>query len=277
MTDYGHELLFGSFITPTAGAPDRVVSLARLSEQAGLDLVTVQDHPYNPGLLDAWTLLSYVAGATSRINLAPNVINLPLRQPVVLARSAASLDLLSGGRIELGLGAGAFWDAIEANGGWRLTPGQAVRALEEAISTIRQVWAVGERGGVRVSGDHYRVAGAKRGPAPAHDIGIWVGGYKPRMLDLIGRVADGWLPSLPYLQGGAARLADLNAMIDEGAAAAGRDPRSVRRLLNITGKFARSGAGPLVGPASQWAEELAGLALDFGISGFIMMGDDPAA
>jgi alkanesulfonate monooxygenase SsuD/methylene tetrahydromethanopterin reductase-like flavin-dependent oxidoreductase (luciferase family) len=277
MTDYGHELLFGSFITPTAAAPDRVRSLARLSEQAGLDLVTVQDHPYNPGLLDAWTLLSYIAAATSVIRLAPNVINLPLRQPAVVARSAASLDLLSGGRIELGLGAGAFWDAIEANGGRRLKPGQAVGALDEAIRIIRQVWAAGERGGVRVSGDHYRVAGAKRGPAPAHDIGIWVGGYKPRMLDLIGRVADGWLPSLPYLEGGVARLPDLNAMIDEGAVAAGRDPRSVRRLLNITGEFTRSGSGLLAGPPSQWAEELAGLALDFGISGFIMTGDDPAA
>jgi alkanesulfonate monooxygenase SsuD/methylene tetrahydromethanopterin reductase-like flavin-dependent oxidoreductase (luciferase family) len=183
----------------------------------------------------------------------------------------------SGGRIELGLGAGAFWEAIEANGGRRLMPGQAVRALEEAISIIRQVWATSDRGGVRVSGDHYRAAGAKRGPAPAHDIGIWVGGYKPRMLDLIGRVADGWLPSLPYLQGGAARLAGLNAIIDEGAARAGRDPRSVRRLLNVTGEFARSGSGLLVGPPGQWAEELAGLALDFGISGFIMTGDDPAA
>ena len=277
MTDYGHELLFGSFIAPTAAAPDRVVSLARLSEQAGLDLVTLQDHPYNPGLLDAWTLLSYLSAATVGIRLAPNVINLPLRQPAVLARSAASLDLLSGGRIELGIGTGAFWDAIEANGGRRLTPGQAVGALEEAISIIRQVWAAGERGGVRVSGEHYRVAGAKRGPAPAHDMGIWIGGYKPRMLDLIGRVADGWLPSLPYLQGGVARLPDLNAMIDEGAAHAGRDPRSVRRLLNIAGEFTRSGSGLLTGPASQWAEELAGLVLDCGISGFIMMGDDPAA
>jgi len=131
MTDYGHDLLFGSFITPGASDPDQVVALAQLSEQAGLDLVTVQDHPYLPAFLDAWTLLSYLAAATTRIRLAPNVINLPLREPAVLARSAASLDLLSGGRVELGLGAGAFWDAIEANGGRRLAPGQAVAALGE--------------------------------------------------------------------------------------------------------------------------------------------------
>jgi len=277
MTDYGHDLLFGSFITPDAAEPDLVVELAQLSEQAGLDLVTVQDHPYLTQFLDAWTLLSYIAAATTRIRLAPNVINLPLRQPAVLARSAASLDLLSGGRVELGLGAGAFWDAIEANGGRRLAPGQAIGALAEAIAIIRQVWDTGQRGGVRLAGEHYHVAGAKRGPAPAHDIGIWVGGYKPRMLNLIAASADGWLPSLSYLPGGIAQLPDLNARIDEAAAAAGRDPRSIRRLLNISGEFAAAGSGLLTGPAGQWAEELAGLALDCGISGFILTGDDPAA
>ncbi len=277
MTDYGHDLLFGSFITPAASDPDQVVALAQLSEQAGLDLVTVQDHPYLPVFLDAWTLLSYLAAATTRIRLTPNVINLPLREPAVLARSAASLDLLSGGRVELGLGAGAFWDAIEANGGRRLAPGHAVAALGEAMEIIRQVWDTSQRGGVRVNGDRYRVAGAKRGPAPAHDIGIWVGGYKPRMLELIGRSADGWLPSLSYLKGGIAQLADFNAVIDEAAAAGGRDPRSVRRLLNISGEFARTGSGLLTGPVAQWVEELAGLAIDCGISGFIMTGDDPAA
>jgi hypothetical protein len=276
MTDYGHDLLFGSFITPAAAEPDQVVELAQLSELAGLDLVTVQDHPYLAQFLDAWTLLSYLAAATTRIRLAPNVINLPLRQPAVLARSAASLDQLSDGRVELGLGAGAFWEAIEANGGSRLAPGQAVEALAEAIAIIRQVWDTSQRGGVRVTGEHYQIAGAKRGPAPAHDIGIWVGGYKRRMLSLIGASADGWLPSLSYLPGGIAQLPDLNARIDEAAAAAGRDPRSVRRLLNISGEFSDNGSGLLNGPVAQWAEELAGLALDCGISGFILMGDDPA-
>jgi alkanesulfonate monooxygenase SsuD/methylene tetrahydromethanopterin reductase-like flavin-dependent oxidoreductase (luciferase family) len=277
MTDYGHELLFGSFLTPTAQRPEQAVALAHLSEQAGLDLATFQDHPYQAGFLDTWTLLSYLAAATTRIRLTANVLNLPLRQPVVLARSAASLDLLSGGRVELGLGAGAFWDAIEAAGGRRLTPGQAVDALEEAIRIIREVWAADQRGGVRVDGEHYRVAGAKRGPAPAHDIGVWIGAYKPRMLRLVGRAADGWLPSLPYLPNGPADLVDLNAQIDEGASAAGRDPRSVRRLLNISGQFTTSGSGLLSGPPSQWVEELAGLALDHGISGFILMGDEPSA
>jgi alkanesulfonate monooxygenase SsuD/methylene tetrahydromethanopterin reductase-like flavin-dependent oxidoreductase (luciferase family)/hemerythrin-like domain-containing protein len=245
VTDYAHDLLFGTFLTPAAGRPGQVVELARRSEQAGLDLVTFQDHPYQPAYLDTWTLMSYVAAATSRIRLAANVLNLPLRQPVVIARSTASLDLLSGGRVELGLGAGAFWDAIEAAGG-------------------------------RLRGDHYEVTGAKRGPAPAHDIGIWIGAYKPRMLELTGRMADGWLPSLSYLPRGQAELPDMNARIDEAATAAGRDPAAVRRLLNISGQFTNSGSGLLAGPPDQWAEELAGMALDHGISGFILASDDIA-
>lgn len=263
MTDYGHDLLFGSFITPTNQAPQRVVELAQASEAAGLDLVTFQDHPYQPAFLDTWTLLSYVAARTERVHLAGNVLNLPLRQPAVLARAAASLDLLSGGRVELGLGAGGFWDPIVAMGGQRLTPGQSVTALGEAIQIIRGIWEPAAPGRLVVDGRHHRVNGAKRGPTPAHDIPIWVGGLKPRMLRLIGEHADGWLPSLPYLQG-AAQIADSNARIDAAAASAGRDPKAIRRLLNLGG-------------ATSSPAELAELALEHGFSTFIATGDDPAA
>ncbi|MFR9780551.1 LLM class flavin-dependent oxidoreductase [Micromonospora sp. MS34] len=277
MSNHGNELHFGGFLTPAAGRPEQVVALAKLCEQAGLDLVTFQDHPYQPGFLDTWTLMSFVAAATSRIRLAGNVLNLPLRQPVVLARSVASLDLLTGGRVELGLGAGAFWEAIEAAGGRRLSPGQAVDALDEAIRVIREVWDTDRRGMVRVAGEHYRVVGAKRGPAPAHPVEVWVGAYKPRMLRLVGRAADGWLPSLAYLPKGPADLPALNALVDEGAEAAGRDPGTVRRLLNVNGTFTRSATGFLEGPPEQWVEELAGLALDHGISTFVLGSDEPRA
>jgi alkanesulfonate monooxygenase SsuD/methylene tetrahydromethanopterin reductase-like flavin-dependent oxidoreductase (luciferase family) len=276
MTDYGHDLLFGSFITPTAQPVHRAADLAVVSERAGLDLATFQDHPYQPRFHDTWTLLSYAAARTERIRLSGNVLNLPLRPPAVLARAAASLDLLSGGRIELGLGAGGFWDAIEAMGSRRLTPGESVAALEEGIAVIRQVWATDQAGPVRVNGDFYRVSGAKRGPAPAHDMKIWVGAYKPRMLRLIGRAADGALPSLGYLPNGPDDLTALNQHIDEGARAAGRDPKAVRRLLNISGEFTSAGRALLRGPAEQWAEDLAGLTLEYGVSAFILAADDPA-
>jgi Luciferase-like monooxygenase/FAD binding domain/Berberine and berberine like len=273
MADYGHTLEFGTFITPQNQRPQDVVALAQTSERAGLDLVTFQDHPYQPAFLDTWTLLSWVAAQTERVRVSANVINLPLRPPVVLARAAASLDLLSGGRFELGLGAGSFWDAIEAVGGPRRTPGESVEALEEAIDIIRAVWDPGERRGVYLDGEHYRVAGAKRGPEPAHDIQIWLGAFKPRMLRLTGRKADGWLPSLAGFDT-FDELDRANAVIDQAAAGAGRDPREIRRLLNIQAGFASSNRGFLQGPPVQLVEELLPFVLERGFSTFILWGDD---
>lgn len=274
MTDYGHELTFGTFLTPQNADPTVPVDLAVLSEDAGLDLVTFQDHPYQPSFLDTWTLLSWVAARTERVHLAGNVLNVPLRPPAVLARAAASLDLLSGGRVELGLGAGGFWDAIEGMGMPRLTPGQAVDALDEAIAVIRALWDTDARGPLRVGGEHHHLAGAKRGPAPAHDIGIWVGAYKPRMLRLVGRTADGWLPSLPYLQPG--DLARGNTAIDAAATEAGRDPREIRRLLNVSGTFSPTPAGGLDGPPEQWVDTLVRYALEDGVGTFVLGTDDAA-
>jgi alkanesulfonate monooxygenase SsuD/methylene tetrahydromethanopterin reductase-like flavin-dependent oxidoreductase (luciferase family)/hemerythrin-like domain-containing protein len=260
MPDYGHDLLFSVNIVPSARQPGAVVALAQLAERSGLDLVTFQDHPYQPALLDTWTLLSYVAAATERIRLAGNVHPLPLRPPAMLAQAAASLDLLSGGRFELALGAGGYWDAIAAMGAARLAPGQAVDALEEGIQIIRAAWDTGAPGGIRHHGTYHRVDGTPRGPRPAHDIGIWLGAYKPRMLRLTGRLADGWLPSLPYL-GTAAKIAEGNAVIDEAAAAAGRSPADIRRLLNL---------GEELPPA-----QLAELALEHGVSVFTFLAGDP--
>lgn len=262
--DYGHDLKFGSFITPTSANPQRVVELAVAAEDAGLDLVTFQDHPYQAAFLDTWTLLSYVAARTSRVSLAPNVVNLPLRPPAVLARSAASLDLLTEGRVELGLGAGAFWDAIESFGGHRLTPGQGVDALREAIAVIHGVWGRGSR---RVEGSYYSLRGAKPGPTPAHPIGIWVGAYKPRMLELTGAVADGWLPSIGRMSVGEIR--DASARIDEAAVSAGRGPEQVRRIANVSGDL-----GP--GDVDRWVDQLTWLAVELGFSTFVCAGDDPS-
>ena len=259
MPDYGHELEFGVFITPSNQQAEAVVELALLAEQSGLDLVSFQDHPYQGRFLDTWTLLSYLAARTRRVRLAPNVVNLPLRPPAVLARSVASLDVLSGGRVELGIGAGAFWDGIEAMGGRRLRPGESVDALSEAIDLMRALWA-GD-GTASFEGEHYRLDGAARGPAPAHPVEIWIGAYKPRMLALTGRKGDGWLPSLSYLQPG--DLAAGNAAIDAAAASAGRSPAAIRRLLNV--------------PAGTGVEELTRFALEDGIGTFIVTGDDPGA
>lgn len=271
MTDYAHALQFGTFLTPDSAQAARVVELAQLTEAVGLDLVTVQDHPYQARHLDTWTLLSVIAARTSSLRVAPNVANLPLRPPVVLARSVASLDILSNGRAELGLGAGAFWDAIVAVGGPRLSPGESVAALAEGIEVIRAVWDTSQRS-IRHDGTHYRVKGAHPGPAPVHDVEIWLGAYKPRMLALTGTSADGWLPSMGYAD--PHLLPDLNAAIDEAAVAAGRAPADIRRLYNINGAFG-SGAGFLQGSAADWAEQLAELTVTQGISTYLLGTDDP--
>jgi alkanesulfonate monooxygenase SsuD/methylene tetrahydromethanopterin reductase-like flavin-dependent oxidoreductase (luciferase family)/FAD/FMN-containing dehydrogenase len=274
VVDYGHPLRFGTSITPTNELPQAPVERARLSEELGFDLVTFQDHPYQPRFLDTWTLLSWVAAQTEKIHLSANVLNVPMRPAAVVGRASASLDLLSGGRFDLALGAGGFWDAMEAMGVDRLTPGQAVDALSEAIDVIRGIWAAGERSPLRIAGEHHRLQGAERGPAPAHNVPIWVGGVKPRMLRLVGHKADGWLPSLGGLQQG--QLAAGQALIDDAAAEAGRDPREIRRLANITGTFSAASEGFLVGPAKQWVDELLLLALEEGLSTFILASDDPA-
>jgi hemerythrin-like domain-containing protein len=152
-------------------------------------------------------------------------------------------------------------------GGPRRTAGESIDALEEAITVLRALWAPGR--GVTVDGRFYQLAGAHPGPTAPHDIGIWVGSYKPRMLRLTGRLADGWLPSAPYLP--PEQLADANAIIDRAAVDAGRDPGAVRRLYNIGGSFAGTGREFLQGPPAVWVEQLAELAVTEGISGFILM------
>lgn len=267
MPDYGHDLRFGIFVAPTAAAHEQVVRTAVTADVLGLDSVSIQDHPYQPAFLDTWTLLTHLAAHTERVHLFPNVANLPLRPPAVLARSAATLDILSNGRAELGLGAGAFWDAIAALGGPRRTAGEAVEALDEAISVIRALWTPGRT--PRLDGTHHRLDGAKSGPFPVHDLGIYVGAYKPRMLRLTGRAADGWLPSSGYLP--PEDLPAANKIIDEAALAAGRDPADVMRLYNLSGDFA--------GPTQAWVEQLAELALEEGMSHFVLaldLGDDRA-
>jgi alkanesulfonate monooxygenase SsuD/methylene tetrahydromethanopterin reductase-like flavin-dependent oxidoreductase (luciferase family) len=259
------DVKLGIFIVPDATDPDSTIEQIVAADHAGLDLIGVQDHPYQRRFFDTWTLLAYAAGRTERLRLVPDVINLPLRLPSVLAKSAASLDVLSGGRVELGLGAGAFWDAIEAMGGPRRTPGESVDALEEAIAILRAFWS-GDRT-VNFEGKHYRVNGAKPGPRPAHPIGIWVGALGPRMLRLTGRLGDGWLPSL-----GTGMTAEeaprMQAAIDEGARAAGRDPAEIERAVNVPAPAGDPGA---------WADQLARIVTGLGFTTLVVVtpGEDP--
>jgi alkanesulfonate monooxygenase SsuD/methylene tetrahydromethanopterin reductase-like flavin-dependent oxidoreductase (luciferase family) len=267
MPDHGRDVKFGFFLVPNAADP--LLATARRIEALGLDYIGIQDHPYQRRYVDTWTLLAMIAGQTSRVGLFPDVANLPLRPPAVLAKAAASLDVLSGGRVELGLGAGGFWDAIEAYGGRRRSPGEARSALAEAIEVIRLVWS-GQRN-LRFTGRHYHLTGAHSGPTPAHDIGIWLGVYGPRALRLTAQAADGWVPSF---QGSLEPIAEMTARLDDAAAAAGRDPGSIRRVLNVSGALTDGPSEEMFrGPVDQWVDEVTDLVVTLGFDTFILWAD----
>src|SRR5713226_3635258 len=157
---------FGLNVDPNTGGLAIAERITAIADSTGLEYVGIQDHPYNTGFVDTLTLITWLAGKTSAVHFFPNVANLPLRQPAMLAKQAATIDVLSGGRFELRLGAGAFADQIAGMGGTRRSSGQARGALSEAIDIIRASWA-GEP--FSFSGSYYDMPDVRPGPRPAHD------------------------------------------------------------------------------------------------------------
>ncbi len=266
MGDFHHDVRFGANVDPTANDPGWPLQLTRAIERAGLELIGIQDHPYNAGFLETWTLIATLLQATERVHIFPNVANLPLRPPAMLAKAAATLDVLSGGRVELGLGAGAFREGIEAMGGPGCSRGESIEALEEAVQIIHAFWSGTHA--LRFEGKHYAVKGAHPGPRPAHPIGLWLGSYGPRSLGLVGRLANGWLPSSSYAP--PERLPQMQQRINDAAMAAGRQPQDIRRIYNVMGLIT---VGPvqdlLTGPVDYWVDELTRLAVEVGMDTFI--------
>jgi alkanesulfonate monooxygenase SsuD/methylene tetrahydromethanopterin reductase-like flavin-dependent oxidoreductase (luciferase family) len=267
---YGRPLEFGLSIVPASAEIDGARALARRADELGLDLIGIQDHPYQWRFLDTWSLIADLLARTERIRFFPDVANLPLRGPAMIAKQAASLDALSNGRFELGLGSGAFWDAVAAMGGPRRSGPEAFEALAEAIRIIRAFWS-GDRT-ISVPGSHYEVRGLHPGPTPAHEIGIWLGVGKPRSLALTGQAADGWVPSLfwatPEL------VPEMARRIDEAAAAAGRDPAEIRRVYNVAGTIGDTPSGDLLkGTSEQWIETLDSFAAKLGFDTFVFWPD----
>ncbi|HEX3053608.1 MAG TPA: LLM class flavin-dependent oxidoreductase, partial [Aggregatilineaceae bacterium] len=191
-------LMFGANLDPVAEKLKTTLAVAQVAEADGLDLALSQDHPYVKDHLDAWTLITTVAAQTSRVHIGTNVANLPLRTPTLLAKMATSLDVISGGRVELGIGAGAFWRGILAYGGRDDLQEMPFTAFKEGLAILRGMWAASGQA-FRFEGEVYDVPGAGAGPTPAHPIRIWVGGQGPKMLRLIGEQADGVSLSTSYV------------------------------------------------------------------------------
>ena len=275
------QALFGASLGQWNGADigdvAGVLDLATTADANGLDLFTVADHVYFGDRLDAYTTVGFALGRTSRISGLVAVTCLPTRPAPLVARTITSLSALSGGRVVLGIGAGFIWDMITKLGVPRLTPGAAVRAMEEAIALIKAL--CGGPDPVTFDGDFYQVYGLDPAPVPAPP--VWTGSVGPRSLAVTGRAADGWVPSR-----GSDWLSTLyresRPRIDEAAAAAGRDPSAIVDIFNFGGRIT---ASPLAqtrgedgrwigGSATQWIEEMASAVIEHGAGGFIFRTTD---
>ena len=266
--------MFGISVTPYAEAYRQIVEQVLAAERGGLDLVGIQDHPYQRRFLDTFSLIAVLIGQTQRIRFFPDVSSLPMRPPAMLTKAAASLDIMSGGRFELGLGAGAFWDAIGGMGGQVRARGERLGALEEAVRLIRAALDVGpERRVVRGAGPAYPISGYPAGPPPAHRVEIWIGAMAPGALDLIGRLADGWVPGSGTEH--VAKFKRLNARIDAAAEAAGRDPGEIRRIVNLGGGIGGEGEVSRSEPSERWIDTLVSWAHEYRLDGFVFWPQDP--
>ena len=233
---------FGLNADPNAGGQAIAARITAIADSAGLELVGIQDHPYNAVFLCTLSVITWLAARTSRVHLFPNVANLPLRPPAMLAKQAATVDVLSGGRFELGLGAGAFADGIAGMGGPRRPPGQARAALSEAIDVIRANWAGGP---FSFQGTYYQVPAVPPGPRLRTRSGCG-SAWWARSAALVGAKADGWSVSAPYVP--PERLPELNDIITGAALEENRDPERITRLYNVMGLISPECPGPVPRP-----------------------------
>jgi alkanesulfonate monooxygenase SsuD/methylene tetrahydromethanopterin reductase-like flavin-dependent oxidoreductase (luciferase family) len=269
-------LLFGLGISPSAAPGADPVGAARAAEELGFDFVGTNDHPHGSSpTFETWTLLTWIAAATSRVRVATRVLATPLRPPPVVAKMAESLDRLSGGRLILGLGGGSMDEELAAFGLGVRSPRDKVDGMEEAVRILRGLWSQ-ER--FSFSGRRYRTEGARIEPKPDHHIPIWLGTYGNRALAVTGRLADGWIPSLGFAS--PEQVPAMRERVLAAARDAGRDPAELTCAYNLAVRVderARPRPDAVIGPPDAVAERLLGfLELGFTALNFIPTGPDAA-
>jgi probable F420-dependent oxidoreductase len=222
---------FGAPVSGAWATPQNLASFAVAAERAGYHslwsfqrlLIPVGSgiEPVYHSVLDPMAALSFAAAVTSRIRLGVAVINLPYVSPGYLAKQAASVDVLSGGRHDLGLGIGWMPEEFALTGADMSRRG--ARAAEY-VQVLKTLWAEGV---AEFSGSFYQVPAGTQAPRPVQPGGppVLLGGMARPALERIGRIADGWITSS---RTDLSRVGDLISIVKDAAAAAGRDPAVLR-------------------------------------------------
>src|SRR6266511_816643 len=221
-------LLFGLNLSTSAAPGSDPVADARRAEELGFDFVAPSDHPCGTRpTYETWTMLSWVAAATTRIRVATRVLGVPYRPPAMVAKMAETLDRLSGGRLILGLGGGSSDEEFRAFGLRVPTAAEQVDGLAEAIDIARGLWSQRR---FTYDGRLYRTDAAELEPKPDRHIPIWLGTFGHRSLALTGRLADGWIPSLGFAPPD--RAVVMRERVLAAARDAGRDPDQITCAYN---------------------------------------------
>jgi alkanesulfonate monooxygenase SsuD/methylene tetrahydromethanopterin reductase-like flavin-dependent oxidoreductase (luciferase family) len=267
------ELILGVGM-PTSAAPgDDPAGIAQEAERLGYDFVSAADHPCGASpSYETTAMLAWIAARTSRVKVASRVLGVPFRRPAMVAKLAATLDLLSGGRFILGLGGGYSDQEIAALGAPGLSPAEKIDGLAEAVQVIRGAWT---HSGYTQHGRQHSVCGLEMEPKPARPIPVWLGTFGPRALAVTGRLADGWIPSLGYMP--VQEIPAMRRRIDAAAEAAGRRPEEIRGILNVAIRIdpdAQPQPDAVTGSAKQVVSQLRDL-LGLGFTGFNFLVSGP--
>jgi probable F420-dependent oxidoreductase len=253
----------GAPISGSWATPENLVRVAVEAEELGYAslwtlqrlLVAVDQDlpPVYRSVLDPVTALAFAAARTSRIRLGTAVINLPFVPPAYLAKQAATLDVLSGGRLDLGLGVG--WSPAEFAASGAPTARRGPRTVEY-LQVLRTLWTDETSG---FEGEFYTVPPSRMLPKPVQRAGppLLLGGGVPAALHRAGRVADGWISSSGT---DLSRLADDIALVRRGAEDAGKDPSAVRVVVRGVVRVDGPAHRPLSGPYDKIREDGAWLA-----------------
>ena len=249
------EFAFGLSISPSVLPGSDPVASARVAEDLGFDFVSASDHPCGAEpTYETWTMLCWVAAATSRIRVATRVLGVPYRNPAMVAKMAETFGRLSGGRLILGLGGGYSDEEFRAFGLGAFSARDKVDGLAEAIHITRGLWS---RRGFSYGGRLYHTDGADLEPKPTRPIPIWLGTFGDRALRVTGQLADGWIPSYGYRP--LHEYAAMREHVLTAAHEAGRDPAGITCALHMQAQVGEHATGEpslVAGPPAAITEQL---------------------